>query len=167
MINLTEIAKKYNKRIDNWTRLKSSQAFIEKYKDSFMACKGLAEIVEGETGYGGTFACEEIALAFEQWCQKDFREEPSRVYFIRGDKTNSFKIGISSNPRNRLKTMQTGSPVKLLLTRDIEVLNPVEIERLLHKEFAKYKIHGEWFSMPWKDAIEIFDSIVDPWSIVH
>ena len=58
MINLTEIAKKYNKRIDNWKRLKSSQALIEKYKDSFMACKGLAEIVEGETGYGGTFACE-------------------------------------------------------------------------------------------------------------
>lgn len=160
MINLTEIAKKYNKRIDNWTRLKSSQALIEKYKDSFVACKGIAEISEGETGYGGTFACEEIALEFEQWCKKDLTEKPSRVYFIRGDKTNSFKVGISSSPRDRLKAMQTGSPVKLLLTRDVEIPNPLEVERLLHKEFDKCKIHGEWFSMPWKDAVEIFDSIV-------
>jgi len=159
MINLTDIAKKYDKRIDNWVRLKSSQVLIEKYKNSFVTCKGMAQISQ-KTGYGGTFACEEIALAFEQWCQKDLSEKPSRIYFIRADKTNSFKIGISSNPHKRLKSMQVGSSAKLLLTRDVEVNNPLEIEGLLHKEFDRYKIHGEWFSMYWKEAVEIFDSVV-------
>ena len=79
---------------------------------------------------------------------------------IRGDKTNSFKVGISSDPRARLKAMQVGSPVKLLLTRAVEVQNPESVEKELHSAFAKYRIHGEWFSMPWKEAVDIFDSIV-------
>ena len=103
---------------------------------------------------------DEIADAFEAWCQKDSQSKPNQVYFIRGDKTNSFKVGISSDPRARLKAMQIGSPIKLLLTRAVEVQNPESIEKELHSVFAKYRIHGEWFSMPWKDAVEIFDSII-------
>lgn len=160
MRSLTKIAKTYGKRVDNWMRLKSTQDLILRSGGSINAFKGYAALGDGRTGYGETLASDEIADAFEAWCQKDSQSKPNQVYFIRGDKTNSFKVGISSDPRARLKAMQIGSPIKLLLTRAVEVQNPESVEKELHSVFAKYRIHGEWFSMPWKDAVEIFDSII-------
>jgi len=174
MKNISQIAAEHGTRLDNWMRLKSTQALIDKVEKengtpSVVVAVGRNlphDVKQLLWGLGvkdpsqGTYASDEIADAFEAWCQKDSQSKPSQVYFIRGDKTNSFKVGISSDPRARLKAMQVGSPVKLLLTRAVEVQNPESVEKELHLAFAKYRIHGEWFSMPWKEAVDIFDSIV-------
>lgn len=171
MESLSKIAEAYGRRVDNWMRLKSVQELIASTENSLgrkavFATNGRLsrEVKEILIGSGvsdptqGTYAVKEIADAFRDWCQKNVKPEPSHVYFIRGDKTNSFKVGISSDPRARLKSLQVGSPVKLLLTRSVEVENPKNIEAELHKAFAKCKIHGEWFSMPWKEALVVFDA---------
>lgn len=62
-------------------------------------------------------------------------------YFLWAELTNRIKIGKSNDPYKRLKTLQTGSPEKLILIAFVSG----DIERKLKEEFKKYKIHGEWF----------------------
>lgn len=149
MESLNIIAAKYGKRVDNWMRLKSVSTLLAQHP-------GGVKTVMGKSG--GTFAVREIAKEFERWCQKDSMSKPCRVYFIRAVNTRMFKVGISSDPRRRLKEMQIGSPAKLVLTRNVACSNAADVERKIHECFAKYRSHGEWFSCPIEKALSIFDS---------
>lgn len=65
------------------------------------------------------------------------------IYFIRAMQSGAIKIGTSNDPKRRLETMQTGSPEPLEL---IGVLpGQADAEKVLHRTFAKFRIHGEWF----------------------
>jgi hypothetical protein len=65
------------------------------------------------------------------------------VYFIEG--AGLVKIGRSVCPNERLKFLQRGSPVQLTLLAVIEEANGRR-EAQLHRKFASYRKHGEWFS---------------------
>ena len=70
------------------------------------------------------------------------------VYFIQGHPSKRVKIGSTSDPQNRLRTMQTGSPEKLRLIGTIPCANSTEArsrEGELHTMFKRVGIHGEWF----------------------
>lgn len=69
----------------------------------------------------------------QRWC------EMSRVYFIQdGD---AIKIGIGLDPDRRMKDLQAGNPRKLSLIGSYIGTD----ELALHKKFAEYRIHREWF----------------------
>ena len=63
------------------------------------------------------------------------------IYFIRQGKF--IKIGYSVNPNERIKDLQTGSPVKLHLQATME--GCFKTEKGLHKLFEHLKSKGEWF----------------------
>jgi len=72
------------------------------------------------------------------------------VYAI-GDEQNNVKVGISKNPKQRLRSIQTGHPYKLhiLFTEEFDCSRKhiLRIERKLHFELStQYKKEkGEWF----------------------
>jgi hypothetical protein len=146
--SLNKIATKYGKRVDNWMRLKSVSAYLSQHPDWINA-------VEGKNG--GTFAVEAVAEEFERWCKKGTMSVPHRVYFIRAVNMQKFKVGISSDPRKRLKQMQIGSPTKLVLARDVVCHDAVLAEQKIHKCFQEYHSHGEWFSCQIEKALSVFD----------
>lgn len=73
------------------------------------------------------------------------------VYFIgpeallhRRDGSALVKIGFtSSNPLQRLRSLQTGSPLPLRLWAYVE--GTEALEAALHSTFAELRSHGEWF----------------------
>jgi hypothetical protein len=67
--------------------------------------------------------------------------EASFVYFALSGRR--VKIGISKNPRERLKSIRTGSYSKV----NIYYVTPGgrEKEKELHALFAQYRVNGEWF----------------------
>ncbi len=79
-VNLSDIAKPFGKRIDNWTRLKTTQDLFAAFR-SDPAYEGLKPI---ETRYlrsegtgqfgsgGGLYAHPHIAIQFAQWCSPGF-----------------------------------------------------------------------------------------------
>lgn len=75
---------------------------------------------------------------------KDVRRSAEHVYFIKGVSTGLIKIGAASNPRERLKSLQTGSPDTLQLVAVIEG-GGQRLERQLQKQFLASRSHGEWF----------------------
>lgn len=87
------------------------------------------------------------------------------MYFIQGEATKAFKIGISISPEERLCQLQSYSPDVLNI---IAVIGPMDWfhardrETQLHRKFTHLRMHGEWFSC----GDEIIDYIKDsPWVV--
>lgn len=87
--NLGDIAKPFGKRIDNWTRLKTTKELIAAF-ESEPCYRGMLPIITAKgfenlpshlryglvrndgTNYGGTWAHPDIAIQFAQWCSPGF-----------------------------------------------------------------------------------------------
>jgi hypothetical protein len=69
------------------------------------------------------------------------------IYVITQGNASDFKakIGISSDPESRLKTLQTGSPKDLKLSFSFPVPDDKELEVYLHQRFEDRRLNGEWF----------------------
>lgn len=65
------------------------------------------------------------------------------VYFLLGRKTNLLKIGFATDVEDRISTIRAMSPDVLDLVKTIP--GTFQIEKELHKNFAEYRVHGEWF----------------------
>ena len=64
-----------------------------------------------------------------------------------------YKIGRSVDPLKRLRQLQTGSAVRFQLVRAIRTLFAEEIERDLHRRYAKKRVRGEWFELDSMDLL--------------
>ncbi|MFN3891966.1 MAG: GIY-YIG nuclease family protein [Beijerinckiaceae bacterium] len=67
----------------------------------------------------------------------------SKVYFIQDMRTGAVKIGVSADPAQRLRQLQTGTSNRLCIIRALD--GDDRAERWLHKKFATHHIRGEWF----------------------
>ncbi len=70
------------------------------------------------------------------------------IYAI-GTTGNRQKIGFSSNPDKRVKTLQTGNAEPLTVHYCFEVSESVaaKFEKHIHREYNHRRIKGEWFNM--------------------
>lgn len=70
------------------------------------------------------------------------------IYFL--SHGNRVKIGKSSNPESRVRSLQTGAFIKLRLLAVAEIASDAqsfEIERRLHDQFAWSRQRGEFFTL--------------------
>jgi hypothetical protein len=65
-----------------------------------------------------------------------------QVYFVQSIEGGFVKIGKDGNGQ-RLKSLQTGCPLPLITLATLS--GPPDLELELHREFATYREHGEWF----------------------
>lgn len=65
------------------------------------------------------------------------------IYFVQAVKSKAIKIGVTNDPAKRLMQLQTGSHEPLVLLGTIP--GDYTEESRLHRQFAPYRIHGEWF----------------------
>jgi hypothetical protein len=68
------------------------------------------------------------------------------LYLIRC-REEAFKIGIASDVRSRIASLQTGNPYKLELAKCYSFSNAEVIERALHMKFEPVRMVGEWFRL--------------------
>lgn len=57
-----------------------------------------------------------------------------------------FKIGVTNDPYDRLKTVQNGNPHRIGILNYWFATHPTDTERALHAELFEYRCEGEWFS---------------------
>ena len=74
--------------------------------------------------------------------------EAGYVYIVHGVGTNYIKIGKSSNPLQRLQTLEQNSPFPLRLISIQIVADMDAAEQDLHERYAPYLSRGEWFALP-------------------
>ena len=65
------------------------------------------------------------------------------------------KIGLSNNPKIRLKNLQTGhiEPLKIHYMQEVSAENVLAFERIIHKSLAHKRVRGEWFNIDAEEAI--------------
>lgn len=76
---------------------------------------------------------------------------PSFVYVIEQVSTGHVKIGVADDVYSRLKSLQTASPVLLVLRHTIickDRKSAYAIESMWHGVYAEQRISGEWFNVP-------------------
>ena len=69
------------------------------------------------------------------------------VYLIQSLEEGYYKIGVSKNPKKRIKQLQTGnsSELKLIYSYPSEYAN--KIEKALHGQLSHCKKECEWFEL--------------------
>jgi hypothetical protein len=80
MVNATEMAKPFGKRARNWLRLDSTKSLIkaiksdrkENFKELTSELFEESILLEKRGQHGGTYMCEDLALAFAMWLSPDF-----------------------------------------------------------------------------------------------
>ena len=81
------------------------------------------------------------------------------VYFIGAESTNLIKIGTTNgNAEYRLNQIKTMSPVPLRVIGSIP--GDREVEKELHKRFARYRHHGEWFVLEGELQEYVFETFL-------
>lgn len=74
------------------------------------------------------------------------RDRSGFIYFI---KLNEFtKIGMATNPQQRLLELSVSSPYPLTLLRSVQTPTMRSSENALHNHFSKYHYAREWFLIP-------------------
>ena len=76
------------------------------------------------------------------------------IYFINSTE-NYYKIGVSSNPKKRIKQLQTGNLDKLTLFYEFKSNYPFKLEKALHNKFNLTNKNGEWFEISYADICDI------------
>ena len=80
------------------------------------------------------------------------------VYFIKSESGGYVKVGYTAgDAKKRLSGIQSNSPLKLDLLKVIP--GGPALEKHLHAQYKKYRIHGEWFKFPGY----IIDQIKNNW----
>ena len=83
------------------------------------------------------------------------------VYLINIERTDLYKIGITRKTiKERMKSLQTGSPFKLFIIDFYETDMCQKIETILHRNFKHKKyvsedfenLIGEWFQLTFEDV---------------
>lgn len=73
------------------------------------------------------------------------------IYLIKNTEESSYKIGVSKNPKKRIKSLNTGNSAKLVLVSMFETKYAYKIERTLHRKYSYMRKHGEWFDLSIKE----------------
>lgn len=82
------------------------------------------------------------------WVLVDKRErQVSFVYALQCEETSRVKIGITQNLHQRLKEIRSMCATNLRLILCIPAIGQ-EVEAMLHREFGRFRLHGEWFAIP-------------------
>ncbi len=85
------------------------------------------------------------------------------VYLIRANK--KYKIGYSTNVESRIRTFNTANSEPCTIVGVAP--GGSKLEKQLHKEFSKYRIHGEWFLKTDLKTDVIFDRFQElPGSVI-
>lgn len=69
------------------------------------------------------------------------------VYLLRNDLTGDYKIGVSVNPKKRVKTLQTGSSGQIHIIETFQSEYPYKIESMFHNRHRADRLEGEWFAL--------------------
>lgn len=81
------------------------------------------------------------------------------IYIIRPIGSQPVKIGYSATVKRRLKNLQGSNPSQLELLWDTP--GDRDLEYALHRQFHRYRVHGEWLDFGRLNPVKEVQRAVD------
>mgnify|MGYP000179396772 CR=1 FL=1 len=101
-----------------------------------------------------------FSLFTEMFNYSKSKREKAYLYLMHELTTGFYKIGVSKEPRQRERTLQSQKPdINMLYTHQFEKQKAFFIERKLHKLFNSKRVRGEWFDLTHDDLNKLFINI--------
>lgn len=91
--------------------------------------------------------CNRLIERVKQEGPYEEEEQATYLYLIRKGGTDHYKIGISTNPDGRLKSLQSANPDKLDLVAYCVHDNAYEVEQSIHEILSDKRLNCEWFEL--------------------
>jgi Homeodomain-like domain/T5orf172 domain len=91
----------------------------------------------------------------------DSAERPASVYLVAARGSGLIRIGVASDPGQRLRELQVGSPLKLELAHIHACPDRLAAEAILEeleRRFAGRRAHGHWFRL---DAVDVRSALAN------
>jgi len=79
------------------------------------------------------------------------------IYLLRSE-SGRYKIGITKNLKNRIRSLQTGNDEKIILIESYQSKYANKIEIALHNLYNYSNTIGEWFELRLEDEINFIDN---------
>ncbi len=76
------------------------------------------------------------------------------IYLIKNTEESYYKIGVSKDPKKRIKELNTGNSAELVLVGMYETEYAYKIERTFHRRYSYLRKHGEWFDCSIKEEVD-------------
>lgn len=132
------------------------------YNGKFISREKAKFIIKGLKNYIDYFSDEEIKEANKlpkKNIEHTNKNKPNVVpynkkgfvYFLKAEKTNWYKIGMTNNLHDRLNQLRPIMPFKIKIAYYIKANNRYKLEKKIHKVFKDKKINGEWFELSTND----------------
>ena len=86
----------------------------------------------------------------------------SSIYVMNIQDSDFYKIGVSQNVSRRHRDIEGASPFCIDIVFCLNVINPYDLENLIHNKYSNKFIKSEWFSLDKKDVINI-KNIISKW----
>ena len=106
----------------------------------------------------GMFSLSDVSSLIEE--ARLNSENVVYVYVVENEVTGSVKVGVSSSPKKRLSTLQTGTEHKLNLVH-VSDATVVVSEKKVHELLNESCIRGEWFNVSTDAAIRAVSCVVN------
>lgn len=88
------------------------------------------------------------------YSSEDLPSNGSRVYVIGKSPEGPIKVGIAINPRKRVMELECANGIRFPAIWISPVcLNAGRVEILLHARMDRYRLVGEWFTIPFYIAV--------------
>ena len=168
-INLTQMCQANGKRLDVFMKTQKTKDYISVLGNSLTH-----KVVYSEEGVnGGTWGHPVLASNLARWISIEFavwvdtnlvdtikidsftdflqsknQDKSGFIYLAQASQTQWCKIGMSKQPYKRMQTLQTGSPLEIILLHRIYTFDAIALEKSLHEYFDAYRVRGEWFDFP-------------------
>lgn len=156
--NATEACNLAGKKIAHYVSNKETAVFLKVLSES--TGTPIPVLVQSRAGSpcsgGGTWVHPQVFEHLSLWLKKDRRVFKHGHVYIVSNNNGLVKIGKATNPLDRLATLSMHGGFYLI---DYWISAPIkdytELEQSLHTGLHKLRALGEWFRVPYKDAVAL------------
>lgn len=126
------------------------QEFTEEKKEELKLFKNIMSLIDKNIFY--------------RMYLEDKKNRTEYVYFIKNDTTGLIKIGMTTNPHDRLSSISYTLKTATGMEHDLKFIGIIymtsssmkDYESALHKKYEKYRKYGEWFDISEKEIIDTY-----------
>lgn len=81
------------------------------------------------------------------------------IYFLYCHELSIVKIGVTTNPKRRIRDIQGALPFESKVIKMYFVKNPYDVETQLHERYKDFYLKSEWLVLNLEQLQKLFDKI--------